>query len=341
MSFNGLAAAITAVKSQKLLSAPAKLPDGCAKMQYRMSGETSWSNSIPAAAKAGNYTVEYRYAGDKNHKTSAVFRIKASIARAKITITAQDKLGIKASTTAKKTSKPGKYKISVSWNKDPNYTATLKNGTYTITDRVTGPEKARTGISLNSGFRAWWEGSGLMVSWGKAEDAERYDILAAYCGKDAPKLVRAVSGKSEPVIKITSLDGKKIDRTKNIKVRVIAYRKVDGQYTRMGATIIAHVTGGQGRNSGFTNARRVTVQKDSYTLGAGKTAMIKAETVLEIQGKKLLGNDHDARYRYSSDNNKVATVDENGKITAVGKGTCHIYIYAQNGTSKKVSVTVK
>ncbi|HAL59872.1 MAG TPA: hypothetical protein DCP64_10970, partial [Sarcina sp.] len=91
MSFNGLAAAITAVKSQKLLSAPAKLPDGCAKMQYRMSGETSWSNSIPAAAKAGNYTVEYRYAGDKNHKTSAVFRIKASIARAKITITAQDK----------------------------------------------------------------------------------------------------------------------------------------------------------------------------------------------------------------------------------------------------------
>ena len=192
-------------------------------MQYRMSGETSWSNSIPAAVKAGNYTVEYRYAGDKNHKTSAVFRIKASIARAKI----------------------------------------------------------------------------------------------------------------------TSLDGKKIDRTKNIKVRVIAYRKVDGQYTRMGATIIAHVTGGQGRNSGFTNARRVTVQKDSYTLGAGKTAMIKAETVLEIQGKKLLGNDHDARYRYSSDNNKVATVDENGKITAVGKGTCHIYIYAQNGTSKKVSVTVK
>ena len=206
MSFNGLAAAITAVKSQKLLSAPAKLPDGCAKMQYRMSGETSWSNSIPVAAKAGNYTVEYRYAGDKNHKTSAVFRIKASIARAKITITAQDK---------------------------------------------TSPREA----------------SIKKLTW--------------------------------------------------------------------------KVTGGQGRNSGFTNARRVTVQKDSYTLGAGKTAMIKAETVLEIQGKKLLGNDHDARYRYSSDNNKVATVDENGKITAVGKGTCHIYIYAQNGTSKKVSVTVK
>ena len=158
-----------------------------------------------------------------------------------------------------------------------------------------------------------------MVSWGKAENAGRYDILAAYCGKDAPKPVRTVSAKSEPVIKITSLDGKKIDRTKNIKVRVIAYRKVDGQYTRMGATLIAHVTG----------------------LKTGAAARIRANTVPEIQGKKLLGENHAARYRYASDNKAVATVDENGKITAVGKGTCHIYVYAQNGTSKKVSVMVK
>ena len=352
-------------KNQKLLSAPAKLPDGCAKMQYRMSGAASWSNSILTAVKAGTYTMEDRYVGDKNHKTSAAFRIKASIARAKITITAQDKtgpretsikkltwkvtgayvsgdnLGIKASTTAKKTSKPGKYRISVSWNKDPNYTATLKDGTYTITDRITGAENARTKISLNAGLRAWWDGEALMVSWGKAEGAGRYDVLAAYCGKDAPRLVRGVSGKSPAVIKITRLNGKKIDRTKNIKVRVIAYRKVEGQDTRMGASIIAHVTGGRGRTSGFTNARSVTVQKDSYTLRIGKTAAIKAKTIPEIQGKKLLEENHAARYRYASDNKKVAEIDGNGKITAVGKGTCHIYIYAQNGTSRKVSVTVK
>ena len=109
----------------------------------------------------------------------------------------------------------------------------------------------------------------------------------------------------------------------------------------MGATLIAHVTGGQGRISGFTNARRVTVQKDSYTLKTGAAARIRANTVPEIQGKKLLGENHAARYRYASDNKAVATVDENGKITAVGKGTCHIYVHAQNGTSQKVSVTVK
>ena len=83
------------------------------------------------------------------------------------------------------------------------------------------------------------------------------------------------------------------------------------------------------------------MQKDSFVLSTGKTAVVRAETVPEIQGKKLLGEDHTPGYRYASDNKKVATVDEKGKITAVGTGTCHIYIYAQNGTSKKVSVTVK
>ena len=352
-------------KSQKLLSAPAKRPAGCAKIQYRMSGKTSWSDSIPAAVKAGSYTVEYRYVGDKNHKDSAAFRIKASIARAKITITAQDKsspreasikkltwevtgayvsgdnLGIKASTTAQKTSKPGKYTISVSWNKNANYTATLKNGTYTITDRITGTEIERTKTSLNSGLRAWWDGEKLMVSWGKVEGAERYDIQAAYCGKDEPKYNKTINGNNLTVTEITSLDGKKVDHTKNIKIRVVAYRKVDGKFTKMSWSLIAHVTGSRGSTSAYTNARRVTVQKSSYVLSTGKTAVVKAETVPEIQGKKLLGNDHAARYRYSSDNKKVATIDENGKITAVGKGTCHIYIYAQNGTSTKVTVTVK
>ena len=37
----------------------------------------------------------------------------------------------------------------------------------------------------------------------------------------------------------------------------------------------------------------------------------------------------------------VATVDANGKITAVGPGTCYIYILSNNGKLKSVSVTVE
>ena len=43
---------------------------------------------------------------------------------------------------------------------------------------------------------------------------------------------------------------------------------------------------------------------------------------------------------WESDNVSVATV-KNGKITAVGKGTCYVYAYAQNGVSAKIKVTVK
>ena len=38
---------------------------------------------------------------------------------------------------------------------------------------------------------------------------------------------------------------------------------------------------------------------------------------------------------------KVAVVTKDGKITAIGKGQCMIYAYAQNGVMKTIKVTVK
>ena len=40
-----------------------------------------------------------------------------------------------------------------------------------------------------------------------------------------------------------------------------------------------------------------------------------------------------------SDNVNIAAVSKNGKVTAVKKGTCSIYVYAQNGVYKKIKVT--
>ena len=70
-----------------------------------------------------------------------------------------------------------------------------------------------------------------------------------------------------------------------------------------------------------------------------KTAKIKPTLVLKDSSKKAVT--HAAKFRYQSTNTKVATVDKNGKITAVGKGTCTIYIFANNGKLKSVKVTVK
>lgn len=50
---------------------------------------------------------------------------------------------------------------------------------------------------------------------------------------------------------------------------------------------------------------------------------------------------HVATLRYLSSNKKVATVSKSGKITAKGKGTCNIIVFAHNGASKQIKVTVK
>ncbi len=36
-----------------------------------------------------------------------------------------------------------------------------------------------------------------------------------------------------------------------------------------------------------------------------------------------------------------ATMQEEGRVTAVGKGKCTVYVYAVSGVSKKIKVTVK
>lgn len=69
------------------------------------------------------------------------------------------------------------------------------------------------------------------------------------------------------------------------------------------------------------------------------TAVIKGKITLEISKKKLLG--HTEPLRYWSDNNAVAKVNADGKITAVKKGSCYIYVVAPNGVKTRVKVTVK
>lgn len=44
---------------------------------------------------------------------------------------------------------------------------------------------------------------------------------------------------------------------------------------------------------------------------------------------------------FESSNTKIATVNGKGVIKAKKKGSCNIYIYAQNGIYKKIKVTVK
>ena len=86
------------------------------------------------------------------------------------------------------------------------------------------------------------------------------------------------------------------------------------------------------------NHKAVTVKKASLSVKKGKTVKINAKAVpksTKLKVKKHRG------LKYESSNAKIATVTGTGKVKGVGKGTCFVFVYAQNGIFKKVKISVK
>ena len=64
-------------------------------------------------------------------------------------------------------------------------------------------------------------------------------------------------------------------------------------------------------------------------------------TVSETSAEKNKTIHYHRAICYETSNSKIATVTTNGKIKAVGEGTCKIWVYAQNGVYKTITITVK
>ena len=73
----------------------------------------------------------------------------------------------------------------------------------------------------------------------------------------------------------------------------------------------------------------------------GQEVKVKAETILVDKKNKPLSDSHEKELRYMTSNEDIATVSEDGKIKAVSKGACFVYVYARNGYAKKIKVLVK
>ncbi|MDD6072228.1 MAG: Ig-like domain-containing protein, partial [Clostridiales bacterium] len=195
-------------------------------------------------------------------------------------------------------------------------------------------------LALNAGLKVSQTGSIINIAWGRVSDAEGYDVYVQYCGlKFTSKSLNSVNSGKITKIKVKKVNGKKLDLKKNYKIYVVAYKFVNGKKVTLGRTITAHIVGK--KNTKSTNVKAVKVKKSSYRLKVGGTATIKARTVLVDKNKNQLSDKHAKEFRYASSNKKVATVSSKGKIKAVGKGTCIIYVYARNGYAKKVKVTVE
>jgi uncharacterized protein YjdB len=125
-------------------------------------------------------------------------------------------------------------------------------------------------------------------------------------------------------------------------MRVKAYVLTKGGKKKYVSTspVVHAFTGGY--SGTFCNPKAVTMKtKAQVSLKAGKTYTIKATVAKLKKGKKLIPKDHAKPLRYLSSDKNIATVTSSGKIKGVSPGTCRIYVYAANGSFKKVKVEVR
>ena len=194
--------------------------------------------------------------------------------------------------------------------------------------------------ALGAGAKVSQTGKKIFISWGKIKGADGYQVYVAYCGKKfTAKPVKTVKSASVTKVSVEKINGKKLNLKKNYKVYIAAYKTVNGKKVVIGKTLVCHIVGKN--NNAYTNVKQIKLAKSKFTIKKGETAKIKAKAVLVDKKKKQLSNAHAQEFRYVTSNKKVATVSKKGKIKAVGKGSCIIYVYARNGYAKKIKVKVK
>ena len=224
-------------------------------------------------------------------------------------------------------------------------TVTTKDGKYSdeITITVAIPEdkpiKAVSGFGKLRANSAKQTTTSITLNWTKIANADGYIIYGSRCttGTKTYKVQKLKTITNNSTLTWTH---KSLKKGTYYKYVVKAYRVIDGKQVITDISTCIHVITKGGK---YGMAKAVSVTKISgsntttgVTLKVGKSAKISAK---EIQADKAIH--HHRGICYESSNKKVATVSKTGVIQAKGKGTCKVWVYAQNGVYKTITVTVK
>lgn len=201
----------------------------------------------------------------------------------------------------------------------------------------TASDKEKRSIEIHSGLKAVQTGKKLQVSWGRVKGADGYHVYAQYCGKDF-RVKTLINGK-RTTLTIKKVNGKKLNTAKAVKLYVVAYQKRNGKKITLARTLTVHIAGKDSKK--YTNVRRIKTKKTAYTLKKGGAVSLRPKAVLQDKHKKQLSVKHTREFRYLSSNKKIAAVTAGGKVKAKGTGNCTIYIFAKNGSKRKIKIKVK
>lgn len=236
-------------------------------------------------------------------------------------------------------------KVTAVGNGTAEITVTTEDGKITASIMITVKVPDEPTINKTTGFRRLIARSvkqtktSVTLQWNIIKDADGYFIYGNRCNTGTKsykyrKLATITGGD------ISTWTQKDLKKGTYYKYVVKAYRLVNGKKVVTDTSISVHAVTGGGK---YGNAKAVSVTQignkrnvSKITLKMGKTAQIKAKEVKK--DKKI---ERHRKLCYESSNTKVATVTPDGLIRATGKGTCTIWVYAQNGIYKALKITVK
>ena len=236
-------------------------------------------------------------------------------------------------------------KVTAVGNGTAEITVTTEDGKITASIMITVKVPDEPTINKSTGFRRLRARSvkqtktSVTLQWNIIKDADGYFIYGNRCNTGTKsykyrKLATITGGD------ISTWTQKDLKKGTYYKYVVKAYRLVNGKKVVTDTSISVHAVTGGGK---YGNAKAVSVTQignkrnvSKITLKMGKTAQIKAKEVKK--DKKI---ERHRKLCYESSNTKVATVTPDGLIRATGKGTCTIWVYAQNGIYKALKITVK
>jgi uncharacterized repeat protein (TIGR02543 family) len=236
-------------------------------------------------------------------------------------------------------------KVTAVGNGTAEITVTTEDGKITASIMITVKVPDEPTINKTTSFRRLRARSvkqtktSVTLQWNIIKDADGYFIYGNRCNTGTKsykyrKLATITGGD------ISTWTQKDLKKGTYYKYVVKAYRLVNGKKVVTDTSISVHAVTGGGK---YGNAKAVSVTQignkknvSKMTLKMGKTAQIKAKEVKK--DKKI---ERHRKLCYESSNTKVATVTPDGLIRATGKGTCTIWVYAQNGVYKALKITVK
>lgn len=172
--------------------------------------------------------------------------------------------------------------------------------------------------------------SSISLKWEKARDAKGYAVYRA--SGSTYKRVKTTTSKSYTGIKL---------RAGTVyKYKVKAYREVNGKkiYGKYSSVVSVATKAKKGNTKSKLNVNKVSMNATSKTLKVGKTYTLKATIASPVKKssvKRLVSK----TLKWKTTNSKVAKV-VNGKVTAVGYGTCRINAVAHNGRYKSCVINV-